>query len=191
MLLDAPTANLLVEEAVDAIHSSPDSFYEVLDRLPSPIYVTDPAGTITDFNNACVELAGRTPVVGTDKWCVTWKIFTTDGEFLPHDQCPMAVAIREKRAVRNVEAIAERPDGTRVNFAPFPTPYYDSDGNFAGAVNLLLDITPLRGPAYLRDQAARCLRLASSVTDICAAETLSLMAAKYESEALKQSRQFA
>lgn len=188
MLLDAPTANLLVDEAVDAVRSSPESFYEVLDRLPAPIYVTDQSGTITYFNNACVELAGRTPAIGQDKWCVTWKIFTTEGEFLPHDQCPMAVAIREKRAVRNVEAVAERPDGTRVNFAPFPTPYYDADGNFAGAVNLLLDITPHRGPAYLRDQAARCRRLAYSVTDLAAAETLSLMAAKYESGALKLSR---
>ena len=188
MLLDAPTANLLVDEAVDAIRSAPETFYEVLDQLPAPIYVTDQAGTITYFNNACVELAGRTPTLGRDKWCVTWKIFTIDGEFLPHDQCPMAVAIREKRAVRNVEAIAERPDGTRVNFAPFPTPYYDSDGNLAGAVNLLLDITPQRGPAYLRDQAARCSRLAHSVTDIGTAETLTLMAAKYESEALKLSR---
>lgn len=188
MLLDAPTANLLVDEAVDAIRSSPETFYEVLDRLPAPIYVTDQSGTITYFNNACVELAGRTPAIGQDKWCVTWKIFTIEGEFLPHDQCPMAVAIREKRAVRNVEAVAERPDGTRVNFAPFPTPYYDADGNFAGAVNLLLDITPHRGPAYLRDQAARCRRLAYSVTDLAAAETLSLMAAKYESGALKLAR---
>lgn len=188
MLLDAPTANLLVDEAVEAIHSAPNSFYEVLDQLPAPIYVTDDEGTIIYFNDACVDLAGRTPTLGSDKWCVTWKIYTTDGEFLPHDQCPMAVAIREKRAVRNVEAVAERPDGTRVNFAPFPTPYYDVDGNLAGAVNLLLDITPQRGPVYLRNQAVRCRRLANSVTDIGTTETLNLMAAKYESEALKLSR---
>ena len=188
MLLDAPTASLLVEEAVAAVSSTPETFYEVLDRLPAPIYVTDKDGTITYFNNACVELAGRTPALGRDKWCVTWKIFTTEGEFLPHDQCPMAVAIREKRAIRNVEAIAERPDGTRVNFAPFPTPYYDSDGNLAGAVNLLLDITPLRDPAYLRLQADKCRRLARSGADLPAAETLNLMAAKYEAEALRLTR---
>ena len=188
MLLDAPTANLLVDEAVEAIGSRPDSFYEVLDRLPAPIYVTDNDGTITYFNDACVELAGRTPTLGRDKWCVTWKIYTTEGDFLPHDQCPMAVAIREKRAVRNVEAVAERPDGTRINFAPFPTPYFDAQGNLAGAVNLLLDITPQRGPAYLREQADRCRRLARSVTDVPAAETLNLMAAKYDAGALKLAR---
>ena len=53
----------------------------------------------------------------------------------------MAVAIRERRAVRGVEAVAERPDGTRINFMPFPTPVFDDQGQLAGAVNLLLDIT--------------------------------------------------
>jgi PAS domain S-box-containing protein len=188
MLLDTPTAGRLVDEAVLAVTSAPDSFCQILDGLPAPIYVTDSEGTITYFNNACVELAGRTPECGRDKWCVTWKIFTTDGEFLPHDQCPMAVAIREKRAIRNVEAVAQRPDGSTVNFAPFPTPYYDAEGNMAGAVNLLLDISRHRGPEHLREQAEKCRRLARSLTDVAAAETLNLMAAKYDAQALKLSR---
>ncbi len=187
MFLDASTASQLVDEAVAAVSSTPDSFHELLDRLPAPIYVTDNDGTIIYFNEACVELAGRTPECG-DKWCVTWKIYTTKGEFLPHDQCPMAVAIREQRAVRNVEAIAERPDGTTVNFAPFPTPWFDADGNMAGAVNLLLDITAQRSPRYLGEQAAKCRRLAGFVTDNPTSETLNLMAAKYDAQALKLSR---
>jgi len=189
MLLDAPTASQLVDEAVWAVSSGPDSFHEILDRLPAPIYVTDIHGTITYFNQACVALAGRTPECGRDKWCVTWKIYTTEGEFLPHDQCPMAVAIREQRAIRNVEAIAQRPDGTTVNFVPFPTPWFDADGNMAGAVNLLLDISAQRGAGYLRDQADKCRRLASAVTDRTTTETLNLMAAKYDTQALKLSRQ--
>jgi PAS domain S-box-containing protein len=188
MLLDAPTAGRLVDQAAMALSSAPDSFCEILDGLPAPIYVTDSEGTITYFNNACVELAGRTPRRGRDKWCVTWKIYTTDGDYLPHDQCPMAVAIREKRAIRNVEAVARRPDGSTVNFVPFPTPYYDADGNMAGAVNLLLDISRHRGPGFLRDQADKCRRLARSITDFAAAETLDLMAAKYDAQALKLTR---
>jgi PAS domain S-box-containing protein len=188
MLLDAPTAGRLVDEAVLAVTSAPDSFCEILDALPAPIYVTDSEGTITYFNNACVELAGRTPERGRDKYCVTWKIFTTDGEFLPHDQCPMAIAIREKRAIRNVEAVARRPDGSTVNFVPFPTPYFDADGNMAGAVNLLLDISRSRGPGYLTGQADKCRRLARVINDYAAAETLDLMAAKYDAQAIKLSR---
>jgi hypothetical protein len=64
------------------------------------------------------NFAGRTPAVGRDRWCVTWKPYTDEGEFLPHDECPMAVAIKTKFAVRGVTAVAERPDGTRVNSGP-------------------------------------------------------------------------
>ena len=187
MLLDAPTARQMVDEAVSAVSSGPGNFHAVLDRLPAPIYVTDNDGIITYFNNDCVALAGRTPQCGRDQYCVTWKLYTAEGEFLPHDQCPMAVAIREKRAVRNVEAIAERPDGTTVNFMPFPTPWFDADGNMAGAVNLLLDISAQRGPDYLREQADKCRRLADAVTDRTTTETLNLMAAKYDAQALKLS----
>ncbi len=188
MLLDTPTASRLVDEAVLAVTSASDSFCEILDGLPAPIYVTDSEGTITYFNNACVELAGRTPECGRDKWCVTWKIFTTDGEFLPHDQCPMAVAIREKRAIRNVEAVARRPDGSTVYLVPFPTPYYDADGNLAGAINLLLDISRHRGPDYLHAQADKCRRLARSIANHTAAEKLDLMATNYDTQATKLTR---
>lgn len=187
MLLDSSTASQLVDDAVSALSTAPDNFFEMLDRLPAPIYVTDAEGTITYYNQACVVLAGRTPERG-DKWCVTWKIYTTEGELLPHDQCPMAVALREQRPIRNVEAIAERPDGTTVNFMPFPTPWFDANGNMAGAVNLLLDISAQRGPDYLLEQAEKCRRLANSITDAAATETLNLMAAKYDAQALKLSR---
>jgi len=53
----------------------------------------------------------------------------------------MAIAIKEKRAVRGMEAVAERPDGTRVSFELYPTPIFNSDGDLTGAVNMLIDIT--------------------------------------------------
>ena len=53
----------------------------------------------------------------------------------------MAIAIKEKRAVRGMEAVAERPDGTRVPFEPYPTPIFDASGDLTGAVNMLIDIT--------------------------------------------------
>src|SRR5437763_1717700 len=64
-----------------------------------------------------------------------------DGTPLPHDECPMAIALKEGRPVRGAEAVAERPDGTRVPFIPYPTPLRDSDGNIVGAINMLVDIS--------------------------------------------------
>jgi two-component sensor histidine kinase len=53
----------------------------------------------------------------------------------------MAIALKEGRAVRGVEAVAERPDGTRVPFVPFPTPLRDPTGKVVGAINMLVDLS--------------------------------------------------
>jgi len=114
---------------------------ELLDVLPAAIYTTDAAGRLTYYNSAAVQLAGRRPKIGSDEWCVTWRLYRPDGTPLPHDQCPMAVALKTGRPVRGVEAVAERPDGTLVPFMPYPTPLHDAAGNVVGAVNMLVDLT--------------------------------------------------
>jgi PAS domain S-box-containing protein len=125
----------------DRLRESEEHLRQILEALPAAVYTTDANGVITYYNPAAVELAGRTPEIGKDEWCVSWRILTPDGHYLPHDQCPMAVALRENRPVRGVEAIAERPDGTRVPFLPFPTPLKDSSGRLVGAINMLVDVT--------------------------------------------------
>ena len=117
------------------------TFRAVLDALPAAVYTTDAEGRVTYYNQAAANLAGREPELGTDEWCVTWRLYNTDGTPLPHDRCPMAVAIKENRAVRGAEAIMERPDGTRVPFTPYPTPLRDASGALIGAVNMLVDVS--------------------------------------------------
>lgn len=116
-------------------------FRELFEALPTAIYTTDAAGRITYYNDAAAELWGHRPPLGTSEWCGSWKLFWPDGTPLPHDQCPMAVALKEDRAVRGMEAAAERPDGSRVPFIPYPTPLHDEAGRLVGAVNMLVDIT--------------------------------------------------
>lgn len=124
----------------DRLRESEQRMRDLLEALPAAIYTTDANGRINFFNRAAVEMAGRTPQPG-DEWCVTWKLFWPDGSPLPHSECPMAVALRENRPVRGAEAVAERPDGRRVPFIPYPTPLRDAAGNLVGAINMLLDIS--------------------------------------------------
>jgi PAS domain S-box-containing protein len=123
------------------LEESERKLQELLTAIPAAIYTTDAEGRITYFNEAAVELAGRRPTLGSDEWCVTWKLYNPDGTFLPHDECPMAIALKEGRPVRGAEAVAERPDGTRIPFIPFPTPLRDAQGRVTGAINMLVDIS--------------------------------------------------
>jgi PAS domain S-box-containing protein len=116
-------------------------FRDLLDALPAAIYTTDAAGRITSYNQAAVEFSGRTPEIGSDQWCVTWRLYWPDGRPMAHGECPMAMALKEDRPIRGGEAIAERPDGTRVPFMAYPTPLHDASGRLVGAVNMLVDLT--------------------------------------------------
>jgi PAS domain S-box-containing protein len=138
--VSAKNARLLTEFVAggDQDHSV---FRELVEALPVAIYTTDAQGKLTYYNRAAVKLSGRVPDLGTDHWCVTWKIFLPDGTPLPHDQCPMAVALKGGSVPTGVECIAERPDGSRFWFTPCPAVVRDAEGRITGGINLLLDIT--------------------------------------------------
>jgi RNase P subunit RPR2 len=59
---------------------------------------------------------------------------------------------------------------------------FDAAGNLTGAVNMLADISAEQVDT-LKDQARRCLRLASAITDREAATILRTMAGGYEATA--------
>jgi PAS domain S-box-containing protein len=141
---DLPERAAGIVSPIALTEASPDSvprLDQFLDALPAAIYMTDTAGRITYFNEAAAAMWGRRPKLKSDLWCGSWRLFWPDGTPMPHDACPMAIALRERRAVRGGRAIAERPDGSRVPFMAFPTPLYDASGAFVGAVNMLIDMS--------------------------------------------------
>jgi len=113
----------------------------VMEALPIALYTTNAEGKLLFFNKAAAKLWGRRPELGSAYWCGSHKILLANGTPVAHDQCLMAVALREKRALVGPEAIAERPDGTRVPFLPHPTPVFDSEGEMIGGVNMLIDLS--------------------------------------------------
>ena len=124
-----------------ALRESERVLRETLDALPAAIYTTDGEGYVTHFNPAAVEFAGRVPQAGVDRWCMSWKLFRADGSALPHEECPMAVALKEGSSPEGQELIAERPDGTRRCFTPYPRVFRDGEGKITGGINMLVDIT--------------------------------------------------
>jgi two-component system, chemotaxis family, CheB/CheR fusion protein len=149
VVAEVPEAAAKAAEALAAALMKPQTAFaleggkrpqELLDVLPAAIYTTDADGRITYYNEAAAALWGCRPRLNSDQWCGSWRLYRPDGTLLPHDQCPMAVAVREERPIKGAEAIAERPDGTRVPFLAFPTPLYDASGMLVGAVNMLVDL---------------------------------------------------
>jgi PAS domain S-box-containing protein len=149
-----------------AAHAPPDlepfpgeSVRALLDALPAAIYATDVEGRLTYFNSAAAELSGRTPELGTDRWCVSWRLYRADGTLLTHAECPMAVSLREGRPIRGEELLVERPDGTRIACMPYPTPLRRADGTIIGGINLLVDISDRkRAEEDLRDSEERFIQ---------------------------------
>ena len=129
------------KRAEAALRDSERRLKDLLAAIPAAIYTTDASGTITYYNEAAVEFAGKPPIIGSDKWSVAWKLYWPDGTPLPHEQSPMALALKEDRPIRGKELIAERPDGTRIPFLPFPTPLHDANGKLVGAINMLVDVS--------------------------------------------------
>jgi PAS domain S-box-containing protein len=150
------TARVRAEQAVlEREHA----LKEFINALPVAIYTTDAQGRVTQFNQAAIDLAGRVPLLGRDEWCVCWKLYNPDGSPLPLEECPMAVSLRENRPVRGVEAIAERPDGSRVSLLPYPTPLRDAQGRLVGGVNMLVDITERKADEEALRRNEQFLRL--------------------------------
>jgi PAS domain S-box-containing protein len=76
----------------------------------------------------------------------------------------MAMTLKEKRPIRGLEAVAERPDGTRVPFIPYPTPLFDEQGELVGAVSAVVDISERRAAEQRSlDSEIRDRRLAAIV----------------------------
>ena len=139
-------------------------YRDFLDALDVAVYTTDAAGGITFFNEAAAVFWGRRPALG-EEWCGSLRLFWSDGRPMRHDECPMAIALRENRPVRGYDAIAERPDGSRVAFVPYPTPLRDDRGELIGAVNVLIDVTDRRAAEDALIASAEALRESSAVKD--------------------------
>jgi PAS domain S-box-containing protein len=132
------TQRIKIEEA---LRLSEARYRELIQALPAAVYTTDERGRITLYNQAAVTLWGWDPTVDKDLWCGSWKIYRPDGTPLPLDECPMAVTLREGRAIRDEEIVIERPDGTRRHVLPHPEPMRNAQGVVIGAINMLIDIT--------------------------------------------------
>jgi PAS domain S-box-containing protein len=126
-----------------AILNHEDRFQRLLDNLPAGAYLCDADGLITYFNEHAAQVWGRAPKLNdsTDRFCGSFRLYSSDGRAIPHDECWMALALQTGKEYNGQEIIIERPDGARCTVLAHARPFYDDAGRLEGAVNVLVDIT--------------------------------------------------
>src|SRR5665213_1094320 len=101
----------------ETLRESEKRYRTLFDLFPMGIYFCDASGVIQKFNRRAAELWGREPAIGEtgEQYCGSYKLFRSDGRFIPREQCPMGDVVRGKiPAVHNLEELVERPDGSQI-----------------------------------------------------------------------------
>ena len=126
-----------------AFERSDAHFRRLLEKLPAAAYTCDPNGLITYYNPRAVTLWGRHPRLNdpVDRWCGSFKLFSTEGEPIKHDQCWMALALHNDREYNGHEIMIQRPNGEWITALAHANPIHDHEGRLIGAVNVLVDIS--------------------------------------------------
>jgi two-component system, LuxR family, sensor kinase FixL len=119
-----------------------ETFYQLLEKLPAGAYTCNREGLITYYNEQAIKVWGRQPMLNDnrDRFCGSYKLFAGDKP-LAHDECWMALAIKNEKGYNGEEIIIQRPDGSSIEVLAHANPIHDKAGELIGAVNVLVDIS--------------------------------------------------
>ena len=125
-----------------ATHTDADACDSFADAVPIGIYLCDRLGRVTQYNRTAAELWGcAPPCAPAPLFSGAHRMFCLDGAPMPPSETPVAEALRTGRPVRDREYLIERPDGSRAFVCASAEPLLDDDGEIAGAVTCIQDIT--------------------------------------------------
>jgi PAS domain S-box-containing protein len=142
---------------------------DLLNALAVAAYTTDAGGFITQYNEEAANLWGARPEPGRAQWYGAARLLWPDGTPMEREDSPLAKSFRTGEAVRGLEAIVERSDGSQTPVAFYPTLLRDGAGTITGAINLMID----QGERGRTDiEAARLAALVSSSDDAIVSKTL-------------------
>lgn len=154
----------------------------IFSHLPIAFYTCDADGYITFFNDAAVELWGRTPEIGKDLWCGSWKKYYPDGTFMPLEISPMAMCLHLGETYVGEEIIIERPDHSMRNVLAYPKLIFDENNKVRGAHNTLVDITKQKNEEVMQSMLANII---TSSDDAIVSKTLQGIVTSWNESATK------
>lgn len=116
-------------------------YRRLIENSPVAMYVCDKDGYITQYNKAAAELFGREPQAGKDRWTIAWKMADENGQYIPPDNSPMAIALKTGEIPEQKEITLQNQDGTVRVILAHPQLFYKENGEISGGLNAVVDIT--------------------------------------------------
>jgi len=116
---------------------------QTLDLLPAGAYLCNSDGLITYYNQHALNMWGRAPALNdpADRYCGSFRLFAKNGTHVPHEECWMALAIKNRREYLGQEIVVERADASRVTVLAYATPLMNEHGEVIAAMNIVVNIS--------------------------------------------------
>lgn len=133
----------LLEASEAQLQHSEARFRQLLDVVPAAIYATDADGRILEYNPAAAAMWDTRPQPGiySKDFYAGFVLQHPDGTPLGETQCQMGITLGDGTPVRNAGLVLQRADGSRVEALVNTAAIHTADGQPAGAINCLLDVT--------------------------------------------------
>src|ERR1700682_1063151 len=157
------------KRAEEILRQCEERFGQLVELMPVAVYVCDTSGVIQHYNQRAVELWGREPRPGdrAQRYCGSWRLYTPDGTFVPHQDSKMAEVLRTGIEARDLEVVVERRDGSRITVLVNIVPLRNGDGELIGAMNCFQDITERKhAEKELENSLAQLRALASRLQTV-------------------------
>jgi PAS domain S-box-containing protein len=158
--------------------------HQILDALPTAIYLCDERNAITYCNDSAAETWGRSPSEqeSAERLATVYRLRNERGDRITYRESCMAIGLAEKKTFRGEEIVLERPDGTFRTLLAYVSPF-DGGSEFApGTINVLVDITKIK-------MMEKILRDANETLEMRVRErTRELEAAKDKAERSEQAK---
>ncbi len=125
------------------IAETEERYRSLFASAPIAVFACDANSIIQTYNALAVELWGREPARGVERYNDSLKLTAPDGTRLSPAQSPMLAVLRTGVSTRNLNGFIDRPDGTSIPVLINIAAQRSVSGEITGSITSFIDISDL------------------------------------------------